>query len=163
MAFFLLLFNFSFDICYVYVIWLFASFLFSIKYWIFHGWEVIWKKRNFSNFSRFFHIYKGSLLSQFLCYKSKNCYLHVNFSFEQVLFFMFIKNVNSFADIHNNSIFHGGHLGFFKTLKGENFTPALGWLVRPHTIIIWREKKFIRDAEVNPIGRQTNIKLNYTT
>ena len=113
------------------------------------------KKRNFSNFSRFFHIYKGSLLSQFLCYKSKNCYLHVNFSFEQVLFFMFIKNVNSFADIHSNSIFHGGHLGFFKTLKGENFTPALGWLVRPHTIIIWREKNFIRDAEVNPIGRQT--------
>ena len=75
------------------------------------------------DFSRFLHISKGPLLSQFLSYIFQNFYTDVNLHFEQVLFFMFIKNVDSLADIHGFSFFHGGHLGFLTFLK--NFSLAL--------------------------------------
>ena len=72
------------------------------------------KKPQFFKFFTFLNIFRGLLLSQFSSYNFQNCYLAVNLRIEQVLFFMFIKNIDSFADIHTNSIFHGGHLGFFQ-------------------------------------------------
>ena len=103
--------------------WHFESFLFFMKYTILCRLEVIWKKLIFSIFSRFLHISKGPLLSQFLSYFFENFYSDVNLHFEQVLFFMFIKNVDSLADIGGFSFFHGGLLGFLPFLK--NFSLAL--------------------------------------
>ena len=105
---------------YVGVKWHFVSFLFFMKYTILCCLEEIWKKLIFHVF---LHISKGTLLSQFLSYFFQNFYSDVNLHFEQVLFFMFIKNVDSLADIHGFSFFHGGHLGFLTFLK--NFSLAL--------------------------------------
>ena len=45
---------------------------------------------------------------------------------------MIIKNVDSLADIHSNSIFHGGHLGFWKFLNIFFWTTELILFGTPH-------------------------------
>ena len=93
--------------------------------------EAIWKKIDFSSF---LHISKGPLLSQFLSYIFQNFYTDVNLHFEQVLFFMFIKNVDSLADIHGFSFFHGGHLGFWPIFR------------IPQLKILYNQAKMVQDA-----------------
>ena len=83
----------------------FVSCLFFMKYTIPHSKQVIGKKSNFFNFSRFLHIFKQPLLCQFLSYFFQNWYTDVNLHFEQVFFFMFIKNVDSLGDNYEKTDF----------------------------------------------------------
>ena len=54
----------------------------------------------------------------------------------------------------------GRHLGFLKMLKGERSTPTLGCFIRPYTTTIHKEKNFIKNSEVPPVGRQTSVYHN---
>ena len=49
----------------------------------------------------------------------------------------------------------GRHLEYLELPKGDMTTPTLGFLLRPYTIIIHREKNYIKKYGVQSLGSQT--------
>ena len=73
----------------------------------------LFEKRNFQIFHAFLIFLEGHFSANFrhIVFKIAT---YVNLRFEQALFLIFIKNVDSFVDMNSNSIFNGGHLGLFR-------------------------------------------------